>query len=346
MHIEVVRGLAALHELEADWKRVYAADPEGQFFLSWAWMSKRLERRPGWFILVARPTADARPIAFFPLRDRTRKHARHGEVVELSMPGRGAADYTGFLCEPEQQEQVARAFAAYLLELDWREFRLECLRASEQRACEFLGCFTAAHFDVRRESLVMSSGIDNAICPYAELPDDWDRYLAKLSSNTRQRLRRLLRVVDGKSVRITTTTADTLQRDVEILLRMWCERWAKSKGDRLRTILESTREELSDAMDNGTLFMTVLWRDDKPIGANSCMLDLTKREVLFQLGARDASAEDLSPGLLLHADAIRAAIERGFVRYDFLRGNEPYKFSFATAERRIESVVLRRVKAA
>ena len=344
MHIEVVRELAALQQLEADWRRVYAADPDAHFFLSWPWMSKRLERRPGWFMLVARATADARPVGFFPFRDRTRRSSRKGSFVELSMPGRGAADYTGFICEPELQGQVARAFADHLLELDWRELRLECLRLSERRAGDFLGCFTAAQFDVRRESLMMESGVDNAICPYADLPDDWDAYLAKLSSNTRQRLRRLLRAVDGSSVRITTTERDTLQRDTEILLRLWSQRWGQRKGERLQLILDSTREELSDAMDNGTLYMVVLWRGNTPIGVNSCMLDLDKREVLFQLAARDAGAEDLSPGLLLHAYSIRAAIERGFVRYDFLRGNEPYKFSFATAERRIESVVLRRVK--
>lgn len=346
MHIDVVRGLPALHELADDWRRVYAADPEAQFFLSWPWMSKRLERRPEWFTLVARPSIGARPVGFFPLRDRTRRSSRHGSYIELSMPGRGAADYTGFLCEPEQQEQVSRAFAAYLLELEWRVLRLECLRVSDQRSADFLGCFTAAHFDVERASLLMSSGVDNAICPYADLPDTWDRYLATLSANTRQRLRRLLRAVDGDSIRVTVTNADTLERDVEILLRMWSERWGQRKGDRLQTILASTREELADAMANGTLFMVLLWRGDTPVGVNSCMMDLAKREMLFQLGARDPSAEDLSPGLVLHAHAIQAAIEREFVRYDFLRGNEPYKFSFATAERRIETVVLRRVRAA
>lgn len=346
MHIDMVRDLAALQQLEADWKRVYAADPEGQFFLSWPWMSKRLERRPGWFILVARASAGAAPVAFFPLRDRTRKSSRRGQFVELSLPGRGAADYTGFICELQVQEQVARAFAAYLFELDWRALRLECLRASKQRASDFLGCFTAADFDVQRESMVMASGVDNAICPYADLPDDWDRYLAQLSSNTRQRVRRLLRAVDGRELRVTVADADTVERDVEILLRLWCARWGQSKGKRLQTILSSTREELTDAMANGTLHLSVLWRRDQPVGANACMLDFTKREMLFQIGARDGAAEDISPGLVLHANAIRSAIEQGLVRYDFMRGNESYKFSFATAERRIESIVLRRVEAA
>jgi CelD/BcsL family acetyltransferase involved in cellulose biosynthesis len=259
------------------------------------------------------------------------------------MPGRGAADYTGFICQPEHEEQAGRAFAAHLLGLDWRELSLECLRASAQRMRCLMDAFTAAGLEIEREPMVMPSGVDNAICPYADLPDEWERYLARLSANTRQRLRRLLRTVDGTTIRITHADAATLERDVEILLRMWSERWAAQKGDRLASILASTREELADALANDTLFLPVLWRGDAPVAANACLWDRDKREMLFQMGARDPAAEDLSPGMLLHAHTIRTAIAHGCVRYDFLRGDEPYKFSFATAERRIESLAIRRV---
>jgi hypothetical protein len=344
MQVDVVRGLAALRLLQADWDRVYAADPEAQFFLSWPWMSKRLQRRPGWFVLVARTSASAPPVAFFPLKLRKRTDDRGRSNAELTMPGRGAADYTGFLCQAEHQDQVSRAFAAHLLGLEWRALRLECFRASEQRANGFLRAFGKARFQIERESMVMSSGFDNAICPYADLPSDWDSYLAGRSSNTRQRLRRLLRAVDGSSVRITHADEGTLARHLDILLSMWSERWGGIKGQRLELILQSSREELSDAHENGTLFLPILWRGDTPVGAAACMLDFARREMLFQLGARDPAAEDLSPGMVLHAHSIQTAIERGFVRYDFLRGNEPYKYSFATAERKIESLVVRRVR--
>lgn len=258
------------------------------------------------------------------------------------MPGRGAADYTGFLCVPEHQHQVALAFAKQLLEFDWRTLRLQCLRASERRTKDFLAGFASARFEVERESMMMASGVDNSICPYADLPDDWDRFLAGASANTRQRVRRLLRKIDGTSIRITHADQHSLERDIDILLQMWSERWAGHKRERLGLILDSSREELCDAWANGSLFLPVLWRGDAPIAAAACMMDLDKRELLFQLGARDPAAEDLSPGTLLHAHSIRTAIERGFVRYDFLRGNESYKYSFATGERRIESIVVRR----
>ena len=36
----------------------------------------------------------------------------------------------------------------------------------------------------------------------------------------------------------------------------------------------------------------------------------------------------LAPGIVLLAHVVRDAIERGFPTFDFLRGEEPYKYAF------------------
>lgn len=344
MQIDVVRDPAGLRLLEADWRRVYAADPEAQFFLSWPWMSKRLERRSGWSVLVARPSAAAPPVALFPIKLRTETDRRGRTYNEVTLPGRGAADYTGFLCLPEHEVRVGLTFAAYLLGLDWQVMSLECIRASEQRMSGLMDAFAAGRLSVERVPITMS-GVDNSRCPYAELAGDWDAYLAKLSANTRQKLRRYLRKVDGTTMRVTVAEPETLELHMGVLMQLWCARWGTQKRDRLELVMRSTQEELSDAMENGTLLLPVLWHGDRPIAAFAGMMDHEKREILVQLGSRDMAYEDLSPGTILHAHTIRSAIERGFVRYDFLRGNEPYKYSFATGERMIESLVVRRGRA-
>jgi len=43
---------------------------------------------------------------------------------------------------------------------------------------------------------------------------------------------------------------------------------------------------------------------------------------------------------LRHAHSIRYAIENGFTEYDFLRGNETYKYSFGVKERSIRHIVI------
>lgn len=79
-----------------------------------------------------------------------------------------------------------------------------------------------------------------------------------------------------------------------------------------------------------------------PIGALSILIDTKKRSLLFFLGGRDMTVNNPPPGFVLHAHSIRYAIKNGFRTYDFLRGNEPYKYLFGAREREIRYIVVRR----
>jgi CelD/BcsL family acetyltransferase involved in cellulose biosynthesis len=81
-------------------------------------------------------------------------------------------------------------------------------------------------------------------------------------------------------------------------------------------------------------------KGEVPLGALALLIDAEKRSLLFYLGGRDATVKSPPPGVVLHAYSIRYAIHRGFTTYDFLRGNEPYKYSFGKEERRIRHVIV------
>ena len=59
----------------------------------------------------------------------------------------------------------------------------------------------------------------------------------------------------------------------------------------------------------------------------------------FYMTGRDETFDGPPPGVILHAHSIRYAIANGFTEYDFLRGNESYKYSFGVEERRIRPSV-------
>jgi hypothetical protein len=184
--------------------------------------------------------------------------------------------------------------------------------------------------------------IDNSICPFTPLPADWDSYLeSRLSANTRQKVRRVLRQVEkSDELRITHADKDTFERDLEILLRFWTERWGSQKGLRLNSILKNNRLMLRHCFADGALFLPILWQGERPVGALAILVDARKKSFLFHMAGRDQTFESPPPGLVLHAHSIRHAIENGFVTYDFLRGNEPYKYSFGAEERRITSFIV------
>lgn len=188
----------------------------------------------------------------------------------------------------------------------------------------------------------LCAGSHCCICPSVTLPQDWDRFLeTRVSSNTRQKIRRFLRQVEGSGAyRITHANADTVVRDIDLLLMLWTQRWAGQKGKRLQAILNADRRALRQAFAAGTLFMPVLWHGDRAICVFAFLVDDRKKTYNFYIGGRDESFKGPPTGLVLHAYAIRHAIANGITKYDFLRGNEPYKYSFGCEERRIRSLFL------
>ncbi len=341
MHIEVVTTYQKKGPLSRNWDAVYDADPEAQFFLSWTWISHYLDAFKGlWLILAAKPSAGASEyIAFFPIKVRTEMTKDRGFHNEIAMAS-NFGTYTGFICAPEFQREAIPAFAKFIKHhFRWAKLRFENLLVSDERLQLFLREFGQPRFS--QEPLPRIDNGDNVnqyVCPYATLPDTWEEYLeTKVSSNTRQKMKRFLKKIDTSTdFRITQPEAATVERDINILLNFWNTKWGPKKGRRLPSILRTHRTMLLRCFADGALYLPVLWQGDKPLGALGNVVDRKKRSMLFIIGARDESFNNPPPGFVLHAHSIRYAIDNGFKTYDFLNGNEPYKYAFASEEHQLK----------
>jgi CelD/BcsL family acetyltransferase involved in cellulose biosynthesis len=262
---------------------------------------------------------------------------------EIVVAGSPASDYTGFLCRPQFEGRAIPVLAKALLKRRWAVLVLDCLRASRKRVRLFIQSFPAREFEITDyDEPGKQDGINNWLCPYISLPDDWDAYLETLSANTRQKVRRFLRKVDDShSYRITYADADTVERDVATLIDYWGLKWAERKGEATVAMQESLRQILMDAYRSGTLVMPVLRRGDEPLGVLAFFVDRKANGLLFYATGRDQTFKDIPVGLVLHAHSIRNAIAEGYKVYDFLRGDEPYKLSFASEQRRMRNILVR-----
>lgn len=343
MRVDIIEDPAALCRLRDDWEAAYDADPDAQYFLSWQWLaSYLLSLRGPWFVFAARPREAGVPyVGFFPLRLRTKEHRGNGQFYnDIIMGGNYWADYTGFICVPPHEDAVMSAFAEQLQKLNWTYLRLDNIRASDTRIERLLLHFPKKKFDIETLGRVnQTDNIDNCVCPYVTLPDDWDTYVGTLSTNTRQKIRRFLRQLDSSSeLRVTVADAETIERDLDIVLQFWRAKWAARKGDRIETLVRANRANFLSAFQNGQLFLPMLWRGETPLGGLVFLVDKRKRSLLFYLGARDESVTTPPPGFLLHAYSLRCAVSQGIRTYDFLRGNEPYKYAFNALDTRIKCI--------
>jgi tetratricopeptide (TPR) repeat protein len=345
MRVDIIDTMAALLRLEDNWNAVYDSDPDARFFLSWKWLSGWIEQISGpWFILAARAHHDdnAPYVAFLPLRIQTK--VENGRIHnELNMAGNFAADYTGLLCLPDAESRAISAFGRCIRHMNWAQLNLENINMSDKRLSLLLTHFSKSDFETTEiDRIGKIDNIDNNLCPFAALPPTWEAYLQGLTANSRQKIRRLLRTVDSThEFRVTHATIETIDRDLDTLLQFWETKWTPRKGEFAKSIAESNRMMLARSFRAGYLFLPTLWKDDRPLAALATLVDHSKRTFLFYMTGRDDTFDQLPAGLLLHAYSIRHAIDNGMVEYDFLRGNEPYKYSFSTDERRIRCVTVK-----
>jgi CelD/BcsL family acetyltransferase involved in cellulose biosynthesis len=345
VRIEVIEALPELVKLEDNWNAIYDRDPHARVFLSWKWLSSWLSYISGrWFILAAKAEdrSDAPYVAFFPLRIQAK--AVDGRIRnELNMGGNFAADYTGILCHPAVEQQAVPAFARALKGLNWATLNLENVLMSEARFRLLLAHFPRSTFRSREvERVLKATNTNNCICPYVRLPSDWDGYLQMLTPNTRHNIRRLMRRVDesGGAYRLDHATPATAERDIDGLLHLWKTKWAAIKGKTIDNLVRSNRVMLTRSFEAGLLFVPTFWKGEQLVGALATMVDPRRRSMHVYMTGRDESFDGPSPGVVMHAYSIRHAIANGFTEYDFLRGNEPYKYPFGVSEQTIRCMVI------
>ena len=347
MQVDLIETYAEFERLKSNWNHVYQSDPEAKFFLSWIWFSQVFKRYlTGWCVLAAkRETESGRYVAFFPLRLKTRmSKSRRQFVNEIHMGGSFFwADYTGIICSPEYEEEAIQSICIKLKQMNWTKLYLKHFDVSEKRLAFFTGHFDGSMFlKENRNSISARDSINNLICPYIELSDDFETYLMeKLSANTRQKFRRFMRKVENsEDFRITHSVPETDERDLDILIDFWKKRWVHRKGKDVEKLGYKYKEIMQTGLEGGTVYMPMLWRGDTPLGGLGSFVDRQKKSLLYFVAGRDESYTNPPTGFVLHAHSIRWAIENGLKTYDFLRGDESYKYSFGATKRRIKYVVL------
>ncbi|MGQ0567097.1 MAG: GNAT family N-acetyltransferase [Gemmobacter sp.] len=352
LRVEVIDSFTAFAQLQGAWTDLSARDPDSGLFLSWPWLAEAFVRSPGrWKVLAVREGArQGRYLCFLPLKLRLHWSRSEGLLqTQLDPGGRlGFSEYTGFLCDPVEEDRALPALARHLAQTGWSDLELR-YEPTGRRSEIFANAFPPEHFRVVWQPYRINGGeTDNLVCPGIALPDAYETWLETgPGSNTRQKIRRFTRkFIDTGELHLTRTDAASFARDLDIMMGFWRAKWAPLKDPaNLDGLERNYRQMMADALALDALFMPVLWRGDQPLGVMGGIADAKRGNLVFAVSGRDMTGNDPAIGLLLHAHAIRWAIENGFATYDFGHGDEPYKYTFGAVDARVFNVkVSRRVR--
>ncbi|MES2602488.1 MAG: GNAT family N-acetyltransferase [Pseudomonadota bacterium] len=262
---------------------------------------------------------------------------------ELRTGGGYFAGYTGFICDPQLAQETILAFADHTKRLNWARLHLENIFASPERLKLFLDQFPASDFVTEKiQRPDDGDGIDHDIYVYVNLPSDWDAFLyERLDAKARRNARAALRQAEDGEYKITTPTTETIEDDIDSLLKFWESQWAAKLAARYNPrlpygMMNNFRNMLRCCFADNALYLPILWQGETRIGIQASLIDWKNRSLISLLNGRDLNIKRPPPGFVLHLQCVRWGIENGFKVYDLQTGDFPYKYDFGGIDRRVE----------
>jgi CelD/BcsL family acetyltransferase involved in cellulose biosynthesis len=324
--VEIVDGLDAVGP--SAWQALHAATALRSPFLSWTWQREWARAfASGARMEIRRVMDDAGH-----LRGLLPLYEIEPGLLQL-IGGADVSDYLDVLAESGREDEVWAALLAS--------------RAGVGAAWDLHAVPAASPTVTRLPALAAEHAVEASVtleerCPVLALGESWDAYLAALSGKQRhelgRKMRRLEREVPEAHAVGLATRSEVESRFDDFLLLHRRSRVGKARfmDDRMEAFFRRVAAALAAA--DGLR----LWLLDAPGGPLAAFLCLEWDGTvgLYNSGF-DPERAALSPGVVLLAHVIGDAIARGKRRFDFLRGEERYKYDFGPTPEDVYRVTLR-----
>jgi CelD/BcsL family acetyltransferase involved in cellulose biosynthesis len=176
--------------------------------------------------------------------------------------------------------------------------------------------------------------------PYIALSGNWETYLAGIDKKQRHEIRRKMRRAQESGQTVSYILADDSDKlDAEINDLLALMRQDPEKNAFLTAaMVEHMRMTIHCAFEAGCLHLAFLEINGQKAAAH-LSFDYLNRIWAYNSGV-DCSMLQLSPGWVLLGYELQWANEQKYCEYDFMRGNEDYKYRFGAVDRFVMRVTL------
>lgn len=183
------------------------------------------------------------------------------------------------------------------------------------------------------------------VCPVVPLPDTYEAWLEQIDSKQRREIKRKHRKAEahgGVTWHVHTSSDDNLATVTDEFLRLM-QSASADKAAFLTPEMRAAFRDIFAAMHaDGSLELAFVRVEGEPVAAYASF-NYARRSWLYNSGIdMQHPARALSPGWGLLAHLIGRAIELGHSHYDFLQGDEDYKYHFGGQNTAVLRLVIER----
>jgi CelD/BcsL family acetyltransferase involved in cellulose biosynthesis len=320
--IQELITLGELQVLEGAWLDLWHACPAATLFQSPAWLIPwwRHLGGPGLWTLAFRQQGQLVGLAPLFICQTSTSAPR-----QLLLLGTGISDYLDILAKPGFETHVTTALFAHLAEAGER-----------WDICVF--------HDLKPDSILRAntpSGpwrmqeIPQSVCPVLSLPEKVEALPTVVPHRTLEKLRYYRhRLEKTGSVCVERAAPENFEELFKTFLHLHSTRWSrqKSAGVLAGIALQTFHREAGLALlQLGALRLYALRASTQIIATIYCFH--WRAQVLYYLSGFDPAFSQFSPGTLLIGHAIEEAIRESATEFDFLRGQEKYKYAWGAKDR-------------
>ncbi|MBZ0310293.1 MAG: GNAT family N-acetyltransferase [Anaerolineae bacterium] len=326
LKIEAFHTEEAFSRLRDEWNPLLESSPRNRLFMTWEWQSTWWAAyHPGelWIITVRDSQNTLIGLAPWFIHPHPKgRLVRSIGCVEVT-------DYLELIIRPGCEYEVLRALTEHALTQKDRYDSLDF-------------CNIPVDSPVLQvwPHLLESAGYElhidqQEVCPHIPLPDSWDEYLQTLlDKKNRHELRRKLR--RAGTVEIHWEYLDVANHPEEAQQRFLALMRA-SNPDKALFLDDPENTDFFQRMipviaEKGWLQISLLQINGED-AATYLSFDYGNKILLYNSGINPKISAEVSPGIVLLTYIIRDAIEKGRDEFDFLRGNEEYKYRLGGQDR-------------
>jgi CelD/BcsL family acetyltransferase involved in cellulose biosynthesis len=338
MHIIVVRTCEALNQLADEWNSLLDSSASHVPFLRHEFISTWWQTLGGgeWptgeiYVLLGQDE-NKKLIGIAPFF-LTLNQA--GEKVLMLLGSIEIADYLDLIARPEDLPAFIEAVMDFLdseQSPDWQVLDLYNLVENSPSLPAILNSANRRGLSCSVEQLQH--------CPYISLPGDWETYLAGIHKKQRHEIRRKMRRLETQELPYRwyfVTDESTLDAEIDAFIALMAQDAEKERflTDVMRSQLQAS---IHAAFKAGWLQLAFIEIDGQK-AAGYLNFDFGNHIWVYNSGLNYALGE-LSPGWVLLGYLLQWAIENGRSAFDFMRGDEDYKYRFGATDRHIQRVTI------
>jgi len=320
LKLQVYNRPDVFKELESEWNELVHRSTGNRIFSTWEWQSVWWDAyQPGELWVVTCRDDGGRLIGIAPwfvgVGDDGRRFVSTIGCKEVT-------DYLDLIVDKDHTDEVLDNLVRFVVDNRSHYDCIELCNIPESS----VSCASLPRYLQQYGFTITIEPED--VCPIIILPDDWTTYLEMLDKKQRHELRRKLRRAQGVNTDVSWYTVGA-EHNLEEEMAHFLDMMAASSSDKARFLSDPLNVKFFKSIasvlhSKGWLQLNFLTINGEHAAAY-LNFDYNVHVLVYNSGLR-AEYSSLSAGIVLLAFTIKHAIETGHEVFDFLQGNEVYKY--------------------